>query len=80
MGYSIETFDLIVRAAKLPDVPTNVITTISIDKVVISWTAPYNGGSSTTAYSITIQHSDGVTYSEDLVNCDGSDQLIVSSN
>jgi hypothetical protein len=39
----------------------------------IAWTAPFNGGSALSSYTITIRQSDGLTYSVDSTNCDGSD-------
>lgn len=47
--------------------------------MLISWTAEYDGGSTLTAYAIYILHSDGISYSQDLVNCDGSTSLILTN-
>jgi hypothetical protein len=67
------------RAAKIPDAPSTVVT-VSSDlgdsSVVISWTPEYDGGSPITSYTILIQVSDSELYSEDLVNCDGTDPTI----
>lgn len=38
----------------------------------MTWNAPWNGGSVITSYTVTWQHSDGTTYSEDKTICDGS--------
>jgi hypothetical protein len=47
---------------------TSVNTNISVN---ISWTAPFDGGSSLTAYTILIRQSDGVSFSSSS-SCDGS--------
>ncbi len=68
-GYSLE---ITIRAAAKPTVPiaptTSVNTNISVN---ISWTAPFDGGSSLTAYTILIRQSDGVSFSSSS-SCDGS--------
>lgn len=46
--------------------------------MTISWTPPYNGGTQITAYTILIRESDGVTFTENLSNCDGSDATIIT--
>lgn len=46
--------------------------------MIISWTKPYNGGSATTSALIEIQEVDG-TWTEDAVNCDGSDTTIFAA-
>jgi hypothetical protein len=53
-GYSEDSAELYVKAARIPDVPSNVSTSQLGSSVVISWTAPYNGGSSITSYEIQI--------------------------
>lgn len=45
---------------------------------MITWVPVDDGGSPWTAYTILIQESDGLTYTED-VSCDGSMTLIVMS-
>lgn len=72
VGYSLDSAELVVRAARVPDVPTDVTTTIALNNVEISWTQPYNGGSGLLAYQVLIQHTDGVSYTEDITDCDGS--------
>ena len=46
--------------------------------MIISWTAPANNGSPITAYQISILQSDGVTFTQDLTNCPGSDPAVMS--
>jgi hypothetical protein len=47
--------------------------------VTIDWFAPDDGGSPITSYTIFIRHSDGVSYSEELVHCNGADSIIVAA-
>jgi hypothetical protein len=67
VGYSLFSSEIIVRAAKVPDAPTDVVTTIDFNEhnVIVSWTEPYAGGSPFTSFTVMIQHSDGITYSQD---------------
>lgn len=47
--------------------------------VEIDWDQPANGGSPITAYQVVIRHNDGTSFTEDTVNCDGTDSSIVST-
>ncbi len=47
--------------------------------VVISWIAPYNGATPITSYTIMIRQSDQVTYSTQLVYCNGAQSTVVSA-
>jgi hypothetical protein len=38
--------------------------------VIVSWTAPNNGGSPITGYTVTIREGDGLSYTTDLAHCD----------
>lgn len=40
------------RAARVPDVPTDALTSIDGDHVLVTWQVPYDGGSVLTAYEI----------------------------
>lgn len=46
--------------------------------MIISWTPPSDNGAEITSYTISIRQSDGVTFTVDSVDCDGSDSTIVS--
>lgn len=52
-----------------PDAPT-VTFNRSDDIIEINWSTPDNGGSAISGYKVMISHSDGVTFSQDLANCD----------
>jgi hypothetical protein len=81
--YGSGTFstELEVLASDLPDktaIPT--VTIGSTDTAVtISWTEPGDHAATITAYEVLLLHSDGVTFSTETTNCDGSDSSIVSA-
>lgn len=55
VGYSLDSTEVEIIAASIPDVPTGVTTAHSDGTLVMSWDAPYNGGSPITAYNVQIQ-------------------------
>lgn len=57
--------------ASVPEKTLDVTTEVVAADVVISWTAPFNGGSPITAYTIEILQKDG-GYSQEMTNCDGT--------
>lgn len=61
VGISDFSSELVVRAARIPDVPTDVTTTadkidVIMSRIFFTWTAPYDGGSAITSYTVLIQH------------------------
>jgi len=71
IGYSVFSSEISIRAAARPSLPEAPTTQINGSNVDITWTSPYNGGSSVTSYSITIVSSDGSTYYGDSASCSG---------
>jgi hypothetical protein len=55
VGYSADSNEAIIMAAKIPDVPTDVATSFVDGYIRISWTAPYNGGSPITGYHVQVR-------------------------
>lgn len=51
-----------------------------MSRIFFTWDAPYDGGSPLTSYTILILESDGVTYTEELTECDGTDATILADN
>jgi hypothetical protein len=47
--------------------------------VQITWTLPYDGASPITSYTILIRESDDVTFTEESINCDGTDYDIMTN-
>lgn len=78
VGYSADSNEAIIMAAKIPDVPTDVATLFADGYIRISWTAPYNGGSPITGYHVQVRKADGVLFSDDQVNCNQSSAGIIS--
>lgn len=66
-------------AATVPAQPINIITTFTGTNVIVSWTLVDDGGAPITAYTVLIRQYDELTYSQDLVNCNGISNLIISS-
>jgi len=79
VGYSLDSSEITVRVARKPDVPTSLATAINGDFVKISWAAPYDGGSPLLSYTIQILQSDSVSFTADLMDCDGANLAILSS-
>ena len=77
VGYSGFSSTVTILAARIPDSPAEPTTEISSESVLIDWSAPYSGGSPITGYKILIRKGDSTTFSEDLVNCDGTDATIL---
>lgn len=61
----------------VPDTPEAPFTTIRGENVVIKWSEPKTNGASISSYTVKIRHDDGVTFSEETVNCSGSDSLVI---
>ena len=80
VGYSDFSSEVSVRAAARPSTPTAPTTSVITNTgVVITWVAPFDGGSPLTAYLITIRQGDGLTYSPELATCNGSNAGIISA-
>lgn len=79
-GYSASSAVVTILAAQIPDVPSAPTTSFNNanGQVTISWTAPDNGGSVITSYSITIAKFDNSSYIE-TASCDGTLSTVVSS-
>ena len=75
-GYGDASADFTILHAISPDIPSTPTTTNSGSEVIIDWSAPAENGSPITSYTVTILQSDGLTYTEDTANCDGTDKII----
>ena len=75
-GLSDESAPVSILSAQTPNQPDPPTTQFVGTDIVIRWTAPVSGGSPITAYRVIIRESDGTTFTEDAVNCDGSDATI----
>ena len=78
IDYSDESAPISIRTAAIPTVPNKPLTFVNGDNVYVDWDAPYNGGSVITSYTILIKETDGVTWTQEMTNCDGTDSTIVA--
>lgn len=59
--------------------PSFSIPESSPTSAVITWTIPYNGGNSITAYTILLENDDGSDFFEELDYCDGSALVTITA-
>ena len=78
-GYSSASSDFTILHATAPEIPSAPTTANSGTNVVIDWSAPTINGAAITSYTVTILQSDGSTYTEETVNCDGTDSTIITA-
>lgn len=78
VGYSEYSEVISILAGQIPETPNAPTTTSVGSNTLISWDAPDDGGTSIIAYTISIELKDGLSYAEELVNCDGTDPTIVA--
>jgi hypothetical protein len=55
VGLSKYSAEISILAAQVPNQPNTPVTSIVNEAIVISWRAPYNGGSPITSYFVTIR-------------------------
>ena len=73
VGLGADSSELSVRAAAKPAVPAAPSTSANTNvSVTITWSAPSNGGSAITAYTVAIRQSDGSTFTTESANCNVS--------
>jgi hypothetical protein len=73
-----------ISTAVVPDAPSSPTTTVIANNIHIAWTTPSSDsltdyGAVITSYQIMIESHDGVTFYEDVANCDGSSSAVISS-
>lgn len=78
-GYSEYSSKVGVLAAEEPAQPAAPTTLIQGGNVKITWAEPNTMGSPIIAYRIMVRHSDGISFTEDTTNCDGSTPALVSA-
>ena len=69
-GFSVYSNSVSILTAQVPSQPVAPTTTWSPDNVIVDWTAPDDGGSPITGYTISLIQSDATTYANELINCD----------
>jgi hypothetical protein len=56
-----------------------VTTVNSGTDVIISWTAPYDNEDTITKYKIEIRAINGLDFYEDVLDCDGTNAIVIAS-
>jgi hypothetical protein len=79
VGYSTPSGLVTILHALPPSTPNIPSTLNSGTDVVINWSAPSDNGSEISSYTVQILQNDGVTFSQNLNYCDGSDSAIISA-
>jgi len=77
-GYSFLSTEVAILAAQVPAQPAPPVTSFENDNIIVSWTAPDNGGSEILAYSVVLRKAD-MSFSAELTNCDGADASKVAA-
>jgi titin len=77
-GYSSASAEVIIYSGEIPATPEAPTTTFQRDTVLVSWTAPFNGGAPILGYRVYFETSAGSFYME-LDDCDGNLQAIVDT-
>ncbi len=70
---STDSVQIVIVAARVPDKPNVGTSIIENGEVTFVWNAPYNGGTSLTAFTLLIRHRDGINFSEEMAYCAGTD-------
>ena len=59
----------------IPATPAAPTTTVSGSNIVVDWNAPSDNGSAITSYTVKLKQND-LSFSTELINCDGTDATI----
>jgi hypothetical protein len=78
-GYSSASDTLTLLCAFIADSPLTVTTANLNDQVTISWSEPVSNGSPITAYRIYVLEHGSTTFTEEIVECVGTDSTVISS-
>jgi hypothetical protein len=77
-GYSTYSDTLTLLCAFIADAPVTVTTANVNDLVTISWSEPVSNGSPITAYRIYVQEHGTTTFTEETVECVGTDSTVIT--
>lgn len=75
--YSEFSETLTLLAAYIPEVPTNVLTSIVDAGLKVEWSLPTDNGSPITTYKVYILEIGTTTYTEESVDCVGTDATVI---
>jgi hypothetical protein len=84
VGYSEASEEIHILTAIIPDAPSDVLTTVVANDIVITWSSPSEDflqdyGANLLHYTIEIQGGDETSYFTELTHCNGADSGIISS-
>lgn len=77
-SYSPVSDELALLCAFISEPPATVTTSNVNDLVKLSWAYPVTNGSPITGYRFFIRESDVLTYTEETVECDGTDSSVIT--
>jgi len=75
-GWSTVSATVTIDTSTVPDKMDPPVITENLLKAKIEWDAPNDNSDAITGYEIYILHSDGVTWSQDMTDCDGMTILV----
>lgn len=78
--FSDDSEVLTLLCATIPLAPEAPTTTTITNYVRVSWPTPVTNGSPITGFKIYILESDGVTYTQESVDCDGFSSAVINTN
>jgi hypothetical protein len=78
-GYSTYSTIVTLLCAFIADAPVTVTTANVNELVSISWSEPITNGSPITTYRIYVQENGSTTFTEETVECVGTDSIVMSS-
>jgi hypothetical protein len=79
VGYSLLSDPVAILCAQPPDQPASPTVSSQDSNIIITWNAPYDGGTPILSYKILVLLDDGLTYLYEPNLCDGADPTIVST-
>jgi len=78
-GYSAYSSTTSLLCAYIPDPTLSITTTNTNNLVSISWTDPVANGLAISSYRFYVLQHDGVTYTEETTDCDGTNSDVVNN-
>jgi hypothetical protein len=80
VGFSAASAELVILCGQPPDQIDPPVTYTSLPGVIsVTWTKPWNGGSTITSYIIKFRTRSGESYTEETSICDGSQATTINN-
>lgn len=77
-GYSDFSDTLSLLCAFIPEIPSDVVTSIEADQMRVSWSLSTANGSPITAFKVFVQEIGTTTYTLENIDCDGTAGQVIS--